>query len=310
MNIFEILSPILLIVVLGFFLARVSFLGSGFIGDLNKLAFWVALPALLFRSAAHAEHSGAQTLSLAVLMVVVTLVAAAAGWGAAVVMRLPLGSRGTLAQSAFRGNLAYIGLPVLSYALAGTEGGREAFSTAVIVMTVLMAVYNILAVVVLQASRHEMSASMWGSAGRGILTNPLLIAGLAGLAFGLTQTRLPMFLDRTLEALGGAAVPISLLCIGGSLHAAKFGGRVVPIVVAALLKTALVPALVFSLAPVFGLGATELRIAMVLAAAPTAAAAFVMARQMDGDGTLASGSIVLSTVMAAVSMPVVLWLSR
>jgi len=55
------------------------------------------------------------------------------------------------------------------------------------------------------------------------------------------------------------------------------------------LKTALVPAHVFALAPVFGLGSTELRIAMVLGAAPTAAGAFVMARQMDGDGTLASG---------------------
>jgi len=34
-----------------------------------------------------------------------------------------------------------------------------------------------------------------------------------------------------------------------------------------------------------------------------------MASQMDGDGPLASGSIVLRTVLAAISMPLALWLS-
>lgn len=309
MNIFEILSPILLLVALGHFLARVRFLGPEFIGDLNKLAFWVALPALLFRSAAHAGPSGAQALHLSGLMVLVTLLAAAAGWMAAAALGLPMRSRGTLAQSAFRGNLAYIAIPVLSYALEGAEGGREAFSTAVIVMTLLMAVYNVLAVIVLQASRGEASCGMAGAALKGIIKNPLLLAGLAGLLAGVSHTPLPLFLDRTLEALGGAAVPISLLCIGGSLHAAKFGGRASPIAAAAVLKTAGVPLLVYWLAPAFGLSAAELRIALVLAAAPTAAASYVMASQMDGDGPLASGSIVLSTVLAAISVPLALWLS-
>ena len=304
----SILAPILLLVLLGIFLGRLRFLGAEFSADLNKLVFWIALPALLFRSVARAEHPGPQTFSLLALLISATLVSALAGWLLALALRLPAMSRGTLSQSAFRGNLAYIGIPVLAYAFADQPGSSEAFGTAVIVMAVLMIFYNVLAVVVLSIGHH--SDNPVRTAAASIFTNPLLLAGMAGLPLALTGTRLPLFLDRALESLGGAAVPIALLCIGGTLAHARIGDRLREIIGAAALKTFVLPALVFFSAPVFGLAGTDLRIALVLSACPTAAAAFVMARQMGGDGPLASGSIVMSTVFAAVSLPLALFFSR
>jgi predicted permease len=49
---------------------------------------------------------------------------------------------------------------------------------------------------------------------------------------------------------------------------------------------------------------------MVFASCPTAAAAFVMARQMEADEAVASGSIVLSTIFSAFALPVALWLTK
>ena len=303
-----ILAPIVLLVLLGVFLGRLRFLGPEFSGDLNKLVFWVALPALLFRSVAHAGHPGPQTFSLLGLLVVATGVAAVAGWIAAGLLGLPRTSRGTLSQSAFRGNLAYIGLPVLAYAFEGLPGKTESFGTAVIVTAFVMALYNILAVVVLSIGHHSerpVRAALASS-----FTNQQLRACMAGIPLALTRTALPLFLDRTLESLGGAAVPIALLCIGGSLAHAKIGDKAGGIVAAAALKTFAVPVLVFFLAPAFGIAGTDLRIALVLSSCPTAAAAFVMARQMKGDAPLASGSIMLSTLFAAASIPLALFFSR
>ncbi len=48
MLIFETLAPILLLIALGSLLAHLRFLGRDFIADLNKLVFWVTLPALIF----------------------------------------------------------------------------------------------------------------------------------------------------------------------------------------------------------------------------------------------------------------------
>lgn len=309
-TVFHIISPIVLLVLLGYILARVRFLGAAFMADLNKLAFWVALPALLFRSVAKADTPGPQTLDLLLLLAAVTLVVAVAGWLSAAALKMPRTSFGTLSQAAFRGNLAYIGVPVLAYAFAGDPNFQSLFATAVIVMTALMAVYNVGAVLVLQASQGGVSAASWRSALRAIVTNPLLLAAAAGLPVGLTHTPLPLFLDRFLEALGGAAVPVALLCIGGSLALpVAQAGRTVAVVGGALLKVVLAPALVWLTAPFFGVEGADLRIAMVFGACPTAAAAYVMARQMSGDEVLAGRTIVLSTVLSFVSVPVVLWLT-
>ena len=99
------------------------------------------------------------------------------------------------------------------------------------------------------------------------------------------------------------------MCIGGSLATTPLQGRRSWIVTAALLKVAVLPALVFLLSRFAGLGPLEQRTALVLSSCPTAAAAFVMARQMGGDEALASGSIALSTLLSTISLAIALWMT-
>jgi predicted permease len=304
----QILAPILLLVLIGLFLAHLRFLGRDFMSDLNKLVFWVALPALLFRSVAHAERPGSSTFALLGLLVIGTLLMAAGGWISAGILSMPHASKGTLSQSAFRGNLAYIGIPVLVYAFQGLPGKQEAFSTAIITMAFLTAFCNALAVVIL--SIGEKAQNPLRTLLRSIFTNPLILAGMAGMPLAFTGSQIPVILDRTLDSLGSAAVPISLLCIGGSLAQAKLGDRFEGILVAALLKNLCFPLLVYLLSPLFGIAGNNLTIALVLAACPTAAASFVTVQQMGGDEPLAGRSIVLSTICAAASLPLALYLSR
>jgi predicted permease len=75
-----------------------------------------------------------------------------------------------------------------------------------------------------------------------------------------------------------------------------------------VLKLVAVPALVFATGRFFGLDPVGMRIAMVFAACPVAASAFIMARQMEGDESLTSGAIVISTIFSAVSLAGVLWI--
>jgi predicted permease len=306
------LAPLLLLIVLGAILARIRFLGPAFMVDLNKLAFWIALPALLFTSASQAAAPDSGTWRLLAVLVAGTGFITLLALGASFALQMPGSARGTLMQSAFRGNLAYIGIPVLAYGFSEnpTAGSDRAMATAVIVMVLTMALYNILAVIVLQASTHASKGIDWRRSMLSIVTNPLLLAGLLGLIVPMLQMTLPSFLRRALESLGAAAVPIALMCIGGSLATTPMRGRRSWIVTAALLKVAVLPGLVFVLARFAGLAPPEHRTALVLASSPTAAAAFVMARQMGGDEALASGSIALSTLLSFISLGVALWITR
>jgi predicted permease len=305
------LAPLILLIVLGAALARIRFLGTAFMADLNKLAFWIALPALLFTSANHAAAPEGRMLRLFAVLLVGTALITLLALGASFLLRMPSSTRGTLMQSAFRGNLAYIGIPVLAYSFSedATEGSARALATAVIVMVLTMALYNILAVIVLQSSIHAPGGIDWRRSALAIPSNPLLLAGLLGLVLPMLQITLPSFLQRALESLGAAAVPIALMCIGGSLATTRMRGRRSWIITAALLKVAVLPVLVFLLSRLGGLEPAEQRTALVLSSCPTAAAAFVMARQMGGDEALASGSIALSTLFSAVSLGVALWIT-
>jgi predicted permease len=307
MSIVDTLVPLILLIGLGAALAHIQFLGREFMADLNKLAFWIALPALLFRAAIKEAWPGQQTWMLLGVMIAATFVISGLAWLVSRSLGVPRSAQGTMVQSAFRGNLAYIGVPVL--ASISVDDPRT-FAVGVVVMTLTMALYNVLAVVVLQASRPAgPHVDRWALV-RSIGTNPLLLAGLSGLACALVHIGIPAVLDRTLDTLGAAAVPIALLCIGGSLRTSGFSGRRSWIAAAAALKIAVLPAIVFALGRAAGLGRSEQRIALVFAAAPTAAAAYIMAREMDGDETLASGSIALSTVLSMGSLAAVLWIMR
>lgn len=296
LRVVDAVGPIVLLIALGAVLARWRFLGAAFVADLNKLAFWVALPALVFRAAATATAPADRTLALFGLLSVGTVAICLLGFAVAALAGVPGGSRGTFAQAAFRGNLALVGVPVLSFGAPA-----ELVSKAVVLMTALMVFYNFLAVLVLHGGRGSFLETV-----RSIAGNPLLLAGLLGLFWGAVGWSLPTLADRTLAALAAAAVPIALLCIGGSVLSGPVKGGVAALL-AALLKVAILPLGVFFASRGLGLSAEETRLVVVFAACPTAAASYVMAAKMGGDESLASSAVAVSTLCSAPAIALALW---
>jgi hypothetical protein len=280
--------------------------------DLNRLVFYLALPSLIFMSIATADEPADDTVVLIGVLAATTFLVALLGWGlAAWVLRLPGPVVGTFVQSAFRGNLLFVGLPILTYALADLAGPERerAMATIFLAITPIMALYNVLAVVALQASHHRLGRASLALMVVSIAKNPLIIACLVGLVFMLAGWSVPVFVGRSLEALGGAAVPVALLCIGGSLHSLQLVGNRWAIMAAAMIKVFAGPLIAYALGRWLGIVGVELRILLVLAACPTAAAAFIMAKQMRGDESLAAGSIALSTLLSVVALAVALAVS-
>ncbi len=311
MPIVETLAPLILLIGLGAGLAHIRFLGAQFMSDMNKLAFWIALPCLLFVSATHATQPSPQTWWLMGILVGSSLLISGIAWALSFPLGMPHNARGTIMQSAFRGNLAYIGIPVLAYSFLLSPVGDEkaTMATAVIIMVLMMVFYNILAVLVLHSSDGKPGKTDWPGMAKTIATNPLVLAGLLGLGVAFVGLPLPRFFVHALDLLGGAAVPLSLLCIGGALATTPLQGRKSWISAAALLKVLVLPVIVFVLMRLIRLDPAEQRIALVVASCPTAAAAYVMVSHMGGDKALASGSIALSTLLSGISLGLALWIS-
>src|SRR5258708_7543283 len=217
-------------------------------------------------------------------------------------LHLPTESIGTFVQGAFRGNLAYAGLPIL-FALHDSSPAAISARTASLLATgPMMIIYNLVSVTALVASQHKLGSAMFKSALREIVINPLILAIVAGGLWNWAGWTLPVWANQTLEPLGAMASPLALLCIGAGLVAIPLAGAWRAIASAAALKALICPLLGLFVGHLLGFGAAELRALVVMLATPTAAASYTMTVKLGGDAAIASGTIALSVLMSVISL--------
>lgn len=306
MYIINSIAPIFLMIILGKLLRRTDAFPELFFKGLNRFVFWIALPALLIEKTSAEQFDLDAVLEVFLLIAAATILTQVIAWMITRLMKLPRSQAGSFIQGAFRGNSAFIGLPVILYALADIDPGAQAITILVFGPTVIL--FNALSVItlILYGQEHAGVAKATRTLAVELIKNPLIIACMIGLALQAGNVSLPPFASRTLVALGNASLPLALVSIGAGLSIVKLQGAASPSLIASLLKVAVCPALGFLLAGFLDLGDTELMIAIISLACPTAVASYVMADAMGTDSVLAGRIVALSTLFSAVTIPLVI----
>ncbi|MBN2705717.1 MAG: AEC family transporter [Deltaproteobacteria bacterium] len=288
--------PIFMLIFLGALSRRLGFMKDDFIVSANRLVFYLAIPALVFRALSRAAlRDGFAfwpvfTMTAAVLAVVglALLLAFAGPWrdGA---------WRATFIQSTVHGNLGYIGLAVAFYYL-----DEVGFARAGMLVGFLMIVQNLFGVLLLQyLGRADHSPRRGRRALLSVLLNPVIIAALSGMLFNLSGLLIPEVIDRFFMILSGLALPMGLLLIGASISFALLRRWLLWAGVIAFCKLLLLPGLAYCLFSAAGFEAAARLPALILLAAPTATLTYVMAREMGGQADLAVAAVSLTTMLSA-----------
>lgn len=301
------LAPVFLLVVLGAAMQRSGFVSASFLKEANRVTYWLGLPALLFSQLAGSFHEAAGAKVMLGAMFYATLASIVVGYLVAWAMRVPEAAAGTFVQGAFRGNLAFVGLPIIfTLPDAPLGGGLAARTAAVITVAPMMVFYNVAGVVVLLLSQHPISWKMVRPFLKQLATTPPLLATIAGVTFAVMGWKLPASVDKTFTSLGEMALPLGLLGVGGSIITSRLGGAWRRPLASALVKTVVSPILGWGVGRWMGLGALELKMVMILMACPTAIVSYTMAIEMKGDEAIASGAIVLSVLTSVVTLATVI----
>jgi predicted permease len=293
------LIPTFLLVMLGAAMRRTAWFPDIFWIALDRLVYFVCFPMLLMRSLAGARLGGdLAPLGLALLGSIFILSALL------LAARRRVAADGPGFTSVYQGAVrfsTFVGLGSVA-ALYGAPGVSVfAFAIAVCVPTL-----NVLCVVVL---------ARYASGGRPVralpllrqlATNPLILACLAGIALNLLGLRLPQPLDRTLGALDAAALPLGLMAVGAGLDFTVLRTIGRPVLLSSAARLLLLPAMVFTACQLLGVGGVARNVAVLWAALPTASSAYILARQMGGDAPLMAAIVTAQTLLAFVTMPVVL----
>lgn len=305
--VFTTLAPVFILIAIGAVLQRSGFVSNGFLREANRLTYWLGLPALLFSQLARSFHDaeGANlvlsAIGISTILVVVT--AYLAVW----IMRVPGAVAGTLVQGSFRGNLAFVGLPII-FALPDTPiaGGMSVRAAAVVVVGPTLVAYNFLGVIVLLLSQHKLGWAMVKPFVRQLAMTPPLIATVAGIVFAVAGWTLPVPVDKALTALGEMALPLGLLGVGGALMTVETGFFGKASWAAALIKTAISPLIGWAVGSFLRLDPLALKLLLILLATPTAVVSYAVAVELKGDEKIASGAIVLSVLISVASLALVI----
>ena len=292
------LLPVVLLIALGAVLRQGLSLDKNFWTQAERLGYFVLLPCLFFHSLATAQLESLPVWSLSVTLILSTLAVAAV----VVIVRPLFRVNGPAFTSVFQGSVRfnnYVGV-TLTAGLFGAKGiALAAICNAAIVPTV-----NILCVLVF--ARHG-SAKL---SGRGVLkqvvTNPLVIGSLGGIAFQMIGLGIPPGLEPAMRSLGGASLPLGLLCVGAALEFRSDRQWVGSIASSSVMKFLLMPFATVLVAMLTGLTGSALTTALVFQALPTASSAFILARQLGGDAQLMAIITATQTIIAMFAMPLVL----
>ena len=304
MQIIATIIPIFLVISVGWLARKKHFMPDGFLGPANRLVYYLAIPAMIFRAISRASFH--EEFNLKVLLITLLCVFAVflTAWILTTATGMAKKLRGTFIQSAFHGNLGYIGLAVVFYYL-----GDSGLAKGGIFAGFIMILQNILAVVTLQL--HSDRSNKKGGAVlenlRRIVGHPVILSALGGILFSLSEIPLPVIADRSLAILSGMALPLALLLIGASLSFELIKARIRDVLSVSLFKLVVMPGLGVFLFKLFSIPASDYLPAFILLAAPTATLTYVMAKEMKGDSDFAVAAISGCTMLSAVSFT--LWLN-
>ncbi len=297
--------PVFAIVAVGYLAGRFRVLGPDSAAALNRFVYYFALPPVLFVFPARQPIADVLNWPFIAAFLGGALATLAL---AAIANRIWL--RHDAATFALHGltvvypNTSYMGVPLFLTAF-GPEGAMPAIVATLAGISVMVGG----AIAVLETARAK--GPSFGRVAREVasilIRNPLLVAIALGVLASFLALPIPTPIGNFLDLMASAAGPAALFALGLSLVGRSLLGDAGELSWVLLLKLIVQPAITYLLvAHVFEMPPMWAEGAIILAALPVGAVAFVVAQQYDCYVRRTSSAIVLSTLLSVVTISALL----
>lgn len=303
----NIVLPMILIVFLGIYLKKTSFINKPFLLIANKLVFYIGIPSLLFTSISNSDISEIFNLEYSLFISIWTLTAFFASWGITyLVFRKKAPSViSAFVQGTYRGNVAILALPILFNLIGEENAGKGAMAIAI-----LIPIYNVVSILLLSVHSEKNKGISFKKMALGIIKNPPIQGVFAGIVISLLGINLPPFATTTISSLAQITTPLALMCLGGSMTFEGFGSRFRYSLASSIVKVFVMPAIVTLVGYMYGFRGNDLIILTILHGVPSAVAGYVMVVEIGGDTYVASTNVLISTIMSAFSLTILIFVLR
>lgn len=302
--------PVFLVIVLGYIFNRKGMFNEGFISAANKFTFRVCLPAMIFADMAQSDITTAFDGKLVVFSAAVTTIMFILIWIGARLFIKDKSIIGAFVQASYRSSVAVMGFAFMMN-IYGTTGLMP------MIIIGCVPLYNIFAVTVLtfespDAQNDKNKKSKLRKAAVGIIKNPIIIGIVLGCIGSVIHIYefIPQMLSKTIDNISAITTPLSLIVIGASFEGRSAIAKIKPTIVSCLVKLIVIPAVFITAAVIFGFRGESLLVLVIMLGSPTTPSCYIMAKNMNNDGTLTSSVIAATTLISSVTLTFWIFLMR
>ena len=287
--------PMCLIMALGYGTRRLGWIRREEIFAINKIAFRIFLPCLLYYNVYCSDLSGSFDPLLMAYAVGGVLLTFGLSLGYTLLTEKLPERRGVMIQGMFRSNYVIMGIPVATALL-----GADQLGTVSILIAVVVPLFNMLAVVVLEVFRGQKPKPLH-ILGQ-IAKNPLVIGSVLGILTLAAGIRLPHILEQTIQSISAIASPLQLFLLGAFFQFSGLKTYRRELVTVSAAKLIVSPGLFLGLGALLGFRGVAFVSLIGIFASPTAVNSFTMAQQMGGDAELAGDIVVTTSAVSILTM--------
>ena len=290
--------PIIVIIILGYFLQVRGWFKESFGNDLSKLIMNVAMPVAIFTSVLkYLTLDKLISLSGGLLYTFIAFILGyLAAFIAVEVFKVRPGRRGTMINTFVNANTIFIGLP-LNIALFGNQA-LPYFLVYYITNTV--STWTLGVYLMTSDSKEGASKQAQKFNWKKLFPAPLL-GFLVALVFLVLRIPVPSFAESTLTYIGSLTTPLSLAKAG--LQTIRFDKDTIITLVGRFILAPVIMLLVLKFfSP--NMVAPEFRTFMIQSATPALAVLPILANQGKGDVEFSTNVVTLSTVLFVIVIPI------
>ncbi len=292
--------------VLGYILRQRKVIDEPFTKALNSFNFKVTLPVLLFHDIASSDFFAVWDTHYVLFCFVSTLLCIIIIWIFSSIFYKDKDSLGEFIQASYRSSAAVLGIAFIQNIY-----GNSGMTPLMIIGSVPL--YNIVAVLVLSFTGPNQKKLTKATVKRSLLdiiTNPIIIGILLGMAASLLPITFPTILIKTVQNVAVLATPLALIGLGAGFEGREALKQIKPTIFSSLIKLVIQPAIVVPLAILLGFRNEMLVAILVMLASPTTASCYIMAKNMGHKGTLTSSVVVATTFFSSVTLTFFLFILK
>lgn len=291
----NIVVPILLMMLFGWFLRRRKIVSEESFSNINKFCSSVLIPILLFYNTYTTDLSQTWNPRLIGFAVVSVIVLCVAGFFIMSLIEKVPARRAVMVLSLFRSNYVIFAI-IIATILCGDAGTGPVTMLSAIVIPIM----NLLCIIVLEISRAGDIRPV--KLLLNFLKNPLLLSALFGFAMQALPFTLPDMLENVFRDISRCTTPLSIIALGGLFQAVSVKRNFKDLVVTLFCRLIAVPAIMLPISIWLGFRGPEFVALMSLFMAPAAINVFNMSTAMGGDSDLTGQIVLFSSVISVFTM--------